>query len=497
MRMIRKHAIWVILAMLVGLAGASLALSGRGVKYTSAAAVDVEPRIIANSVPVTPNLATEEKIATSGDVLGAAAATLGMDTGHLAADVTVSVTGTSTILSIGCTMPQPAAAQHCATVVTQAYISFRNDLTLKKPDQARDPLDVTLVSPAVLPLSPAGTKKSVLLSIGAFLGLLLGVGAVYVRDRADDRVRDRSDLSRNLGAPALVTIPRVRRRSAPAAFAFTRIPGGAAAEAYRYLRVRIEALRSANSAQGYVVLVTGPRGGEGSTTIASNLAASLAQADTKVIMVDGNVRNSSLSGLYGATGQPGLTDLLAGTASLGAVTVATDTPGLALIPAGTSPDGAAADIFDAAALARTFGQITAAANIVVVDSAPVLEVSDPVALAAVSRVIVVVADTCYTTRSDIRVAAQELASSGHRHVLGVLTRAPRGLRRRMPRSGSPVGRQGSGSAGKPGGQAAGEDQPSSANGHGSDLRQTSLAAQGRLDDDTIRMSRVTAEIPDQ
>jgi polysaccharide biosynthesis transport protein len=477
MRMIRKHAIWVVLTTLVGLAGAWLALSGRAVKYTSTAAVDVEPRVIANSVPVVPNLATEEKIATSGDVLGAAAATLGTDPGHLAADVTVSVTGTSTILSIGCTMPQAAAAQHCATVVTDAYIGFRNDLTQKKTAQARDPLDVTLVTPAVLPLSPAGTKKPVLLSIGAFLGLLLGVGAVYVRDRADDRVRDRHDLARNLGAPALVTIPRVRRRAGPAAFAFLRVPVGGAAEAYRYLRVRIDALQPASPARGYVVLVTGPRGGEGSTTIASNLAAALAQAGTKAILVDGNVRNASLSGLYGATGRPGLTDLFTGTASLDAVTVTTGMPRLTLIPAGTSPREAA-DVFEAATLARTFGQIAAAADVVVVDSAPVLEVSDPVALASISHVVVVAADIRCTTRTDIRVAAQELASSGGRHVVGVVTRAPCGWRRWLP-------------------PARIARQPAPAVDPGSDLDRPPLAAQGRLDDETIRIGRIAAEIPDQ
>lgn len=456
--MIRKHAIWVVVATLVGLMGAWLAVSGRTAEYTSSADVDVEARIITGSLPVTPNLSTEEKVATSGDVLGAAATTLGISPGHLSADVKVSVSGTSSILTIGCTMPQPAAAQNCATVVTLAYINFRNDATATKSVQAHDPLAVTLVTPAVLPLSPSGTKKSVLLSIGAFLGFLLGLGAVYVRDRADDRVRDREDLGRNLGAPALVAVPRVRRRTAPAAFAFVRAPATPAAEAYRYLRVRIDALAPANATKGYVVLVTGPRGREGSTSVANNLATALAQAGTKVILVDGHVRNSSLSGLYDAAGRPGLTDLLADMSLLGAVTVATDVPRLTLIPAGTSPDSSA-DMFDATKLSRAFGQMTAAADVVVVDSAPVLAVSDSVALASVSQVVVVVADIRHTTRADVRAAAQELASSGERRMVGVLTNAPRRLRGRLPRPRlSAAGRQGSR-------KTSGSELPPNANGH--------------------------------
>jgi polysaccharide biosynthesis transport protein len=427
--MIRKHAIWIVVATLVGVMGAWLTVSGRQVEYTSTADVDVEARIISGTVPVTPNMATEVKVATSGGVLDMAAPKLGLSSGHLSSHLAVSVSGTSSILTIGCTMHDPAAAQHCATVVTQAYIDFRNEATAKKSVREHTPLSVTLVTPAVLPVSPAGTKKSVLLVIGGFLGFLLGLGAVYVRDRADDRVRDRADLSQNLGAPALVAIPRVKRRIKPA-FAYLKAPGSRTAEAYRYLRVRIDALMPADPAKGYTVLATGPRGGEGSTSTANNLATALAQSGAKVMLVDGDLRNSSLSRLYDVAARPGLTDLLAGTSPLASVSVPTDVPRLALVPAGTSPDGSAA-MLDPAALARTFAQMTVAADVVVVDSAPVLEISDPVALGSVSQLVVVVADIRHTTRADVRAVAQELNSSGEPHVVGVLTKT---RHRWLPRS---------------------------------------------------------------
>jgi Mrp family chromosome partitioning ATPase/capsular polysaccharide biosynthesis protein len=424
MKMIRKHAIWVVIATLVGLMGAWLVVSGKQVEYTSTSDVDVEARIISGAVPVTPNMATEEKVATSGDVLGTAAPELGLSPGHLSTHVKVSVSGTSNILTIGCTMPNPVSAQQCDMVVTQAYINFRNQGAAKKSTQEHDPLNVTLVTSAVLPISPSGTKKSVLLSIGAFLGFLLGLGAAYVRDRADDRVRDRGDLSRHLGAPALVVIPRIRRRIEPA-FAFFRAPASAAAEAYRYLRVRIDELMPASAARGYVVLATGPRGGEGSTSVANNLAISLALSGARVILVDGDVQNPSLTKLYGAVDRPGLTDLLAGMLPLAAVMAATEVPRLSLVPAGTALTGSA-DVFDSGTLARPLAQMTVAGDVVVVDSAPVLAVSAPLALASVSQIVVVAASTRHTTHADIRAAGQELTSSGERHVVGVLTDAPRG-----------------------------------------------------------------------
>lgn len=470
--MIRKHAVWVVLATLVGLVGAWLAVSGRSVSYTAATAVDVEPRIISGSVPVTPNLATEEKVVTSGVVLDAAASRLGLSPGHLSARVSVSVSGTSNILSIGCTMSKPDQAQYCASVVTAAYTSFRNETGASKSAQARDPLVVTLVSPAILPVSPSGTKKSVILSIGALLGLLLGLGAAYVRDRADDRVRDRADLGRNLGAPALADIARVRGRGVPAPFVFLRDPASAAAESYRYLRVRVDALSAAAPSAGRVIQVTGPRGGEGSTSVSSNLATALAHVGHRVILVDGDVRRVTLSALYGVADQRGFTDLLAGAASLSEVIEITELPRLLLIPAG-SPREDPADLFEPAALAGVFASLTAAADVVIVDSGPLLEVSDPIALTSVSTVVVVVADVRTTTRTAIRAAAHEISSTDGRHVVGVLNHVPRLL----PRIFQPSSRARGQRTSKAGG--------------------TTLAPQRRPDDKSIWTSRMTAKVEDQ
>src|ERR1700759_2958867 len=146
MRLIRKHAIALVLATLVGLMGAWIVVSLRSTAYTSTALVDVEPRIITGSTPVTPNLVTEERVATSGAVLDKAAPALGMSPSDLSTRVAASVPSTSSILLISCTMSSPTQAQHCASVVTQAYINFRKKTSGTTSVQAIDPLDVTLDS---------------------------------------------------------------------------------------------------------------------------------------------------------------------------------------------------------------------------------------------------------------------------------------------------------------------------------------------------------------
>jgi polysaccharide biosynthesis transport protein len=469
--MIRKYAIWILLATAAGLIGAWLSVSGQPVNYTATAAVDVEPRIISGSVPVTPNLTTEERVVTSGVVLGAAASRLGVSPGHLSANVSVSVSGTSNILSISCTMPKPELAQRCASIVTDAYTNFRNSRGATKSVQAHDPLVVTVVSPAVMPLSPAGTNKSVVLSIGVLLGLLFGIGSAYVRDRADDRVRDRADLGRNLGAATVVEIPRVRERAAPAAFTFRRAPGSAAAEAYRYLRVRIDAISDGRSPV-QVVQVTGPRAGEGIMAVSNNLAAALAQVGHRVILVDGNVRQARLSSLYGVSDRCGLTELLTGDVSLNEVVAHTESPRLLLIPAGLRRNDPA-DLFEPAALASVFRSLAAAADVVVVDSGPALAVADPIALTSVSTAVVVVADAGVTTRTDIRTAAREMSSAGSRHVVGVLNHRPRRLPGIFSSPGAARGPHPSNPAGFP------------------------LAPQRRPDDEAVGVSRIATGADDQ
>ena len=103
---------------------------------------------------------------------------------------------------------------------------FRQRRRLPQPGLGRqdrpehDPLHASVVTAAPVPLSPAGLGKKILLPLGAILGLILGIGAIFLRDRMDDRVRDRADLERCLEAPVLAGVPRIRRRAGSPATIF-------------------------------------------------------------------------------------------------------------------------------------------------------------------------------------------------------------------------------------------------------------------------------------
>ncbi len=431
MTVLRRHGLWLLLATIVGIAGASLIYTTRPVAYSSSAQVDVESHVVANTTPVPPNMTTETQVATSGVVVTNTARAIGTNASSLQSHLAAKVTGTANVMSITCTMPTPATAQHCATAAAAAYTDFRNLASGSASDQAQDPLHATLVTPALLPLAPAGLGKHILLPVGALLGLLVGIGAVILRDRLDDRVRDRDDLERCLDAPVVAEVLHVSRRHGPSASVFARSPHSAVAEAYRYLRARIDPL-VASTEGGVVLLVASARGWEGRTSVAANLATALAYAGDKVILVDADLQHPSLDEVFDARPRPGLGDLLAGRALLDEAAVPTGVPGLRLVTAGEAAS-LTSDTLDVSSLGREFARMKAVADVIVVDSAPMLEVSDALRLACVSDLLVVVADLRRTRHGDASSVAQQIRAVGLGTIVGVLNAVPTALwNRRTP-----------------------------------------------------------------
>lgn len=441
MTLLRRHGLWLIIAALAGIAGAWLFSAAQSHSYLSTAQIDVESNPTLGT-PVPPNMATEQQVATSGVIVSRTAAALRVPTASISGHLTASASSTATVLSIGCTMPTPAAAQKCANAASIAYVGFRNRPAGDKTQLAHNPLHVTLVTSATLPHSLAGPGGRILLPIGAVLGLALGVGAIVIRDHFDDRIRDREDLERWLEGPVLAEIPRVRHRAVSPASVFRRAPRSKAAEAYRYLRFRLMPIIGPTSGGGRILLVASPQGLEGRTCVAANLASALAQAGISVLLVDADLRqprrswaqrsHPSLSEAFRAGDKPGLSELIAGTASLDEVAFRADMPEDTPVPLGVrlrfvgAGDFASqpTDIIEGTELTAALMNMRAMADVVVLDSAPVLAAAYVMSLARASDIAVLVADLRRTSRGDVSAAAQEIRTSGTQSVVGVVNRGP-------------------------------------------------------------------------
>jgi capsular exopolysaccharide synthesis family protein len=439
-RLLRVYGLWIVLVTAVVMVAAFGVSRTAPVEYKSAAIVVVEARVRQNTTPVAPDMGTEKELAQSGLVVEPAAQSLGVDPGHLLSGLVIGVAPDANVLTFAYTDADAATAQRRSEALAEAYVSYRNageaqesaTAAAKKPLVATTSTQhATLVTPAGLPAEPVSRPVYIDLGIGLVIGLLLGIGTALVRDRLSDRIRGRADFERVAGVSVLATVPRVRRRRGPdAALPITvRAPDSPAAESYRYLRSRLQPMLRH---QATTVLVTSAGEREGRTTTASNLACALALAGHRVILVDADLRRPGLHTVFGIANDKGLTELLTGAAAPGDVLRPGPVPGLRLLTAGKSA-GDAADLLEGPRLTRTLRALRQHCDIVVLDSAPVLSLSDGIALAAISDQVLLVGDYRRTTRGYVARALAELAGAINGNVSGVLLNAPKSAGGLTPR----------------------------------------------------------------
>lgn len=436
-RLLRAYGPWIVLVTAVVMAAAYGVSRIAPVEYRSTAVVVVEARVRSNTTPVPPDMGTEKELARSGVVVDPAALWLNLDPDQLLTGLTISVAPDANVLTFAYTSTDAAIAQQRAGALAEAYVTYRNAgeakesaTTAKNTAATTSTQHATLVTPAGLPDTPVSRPVWIDLAIGLVVGLLLGAGSALIRDRFNDRIRGRADFERVAGATVLATVPRVRRRRRGSPLPVTvRAPESPAAEAYRYLRSRLQPLLRDGDR---TILVTSAGDGEGRTTTAANLAAALAMAGRRVILVDADLRRPSLHTVFGMDNGPGLADILAGTTAPADAMQAGPLPGLHLVTAGPAA-GAAADLLEGSRLGPTLRGLHALCDIVVLDSAPVLSVSDGIALAAMSDHVLLVGDYRRTTRGYVARALAELAEVVDGNISGVLLNAPKNAGGLTPR----------------------------------------------------------------
>jgi capsular exopolysaccharide synthesis family protein len=254
-----------------------------------------------------------------------------------------------------------------------------------------------------------------LLSIGASIvaGLVLGLVAAFALDTLDPRLRREEQLRRLTRLPILARIPKERFGKEP--IAPERLAPGTI-EAYRTLRATLSASRG-ETAGSRSVLVTGAAASEGKTTTAINLAASLAAAGNRVILIEADLRRPSIGGvLVGEEPAYDIMDVVLGRVPLEDALVECDAygPGFELLLAKT-PHVAGTAVADGLFLPTAQALIDDAkrlADFVIIDSPPLTEVIDGLALAARADEVLLVTRLGRSTISRIVQLGELLARQG-------------------------------------------------------------------------------------
>jgi capsular exopolysaccharide synthesis family protein len=245
-----------------------------------------------------------------------------------------------------------------------------------------------VIDPAGLGVKVAPNVFQMLLA-GLALGLLAGAGFAYLADVTDKSFRTPEEIRRRLGLPILGHIPLISAtkngtgsecEKLPPILCVAHRPSSREAEAYRALRT---ALYFGMRGQSHpIIQVTSPTQADGKSTLVANLGITIALAGKKVLLVDADLRRPRLERLFNIeSGGSGLTSLLMEEADLQAHVRQTVVPGLSLLPCGLKPANPA-ELLTSPAFERVLGDLRAAYDYVLIDSPPLLAVTDPCIIAS-------------------------------------------------------------------------------------------------------------------
>jgi succinoglycan biosynthesis transport protein ExoP len=284
---------------------------------------------------------------------------------------------------------------------------------------------VNVFDPPRVPEKAALPDTKKILAIALVLGLMGGLGLACVRDWLDPRLRSTEEIKAVLGMPILGMVPRMPDNLAPAVRGQKLLldPGSEAAEAYRALRTAIKF--GVPEGRAKTILIASPASGDGKTTVASNLAIGLAQVGKRVLLIDADLRHPKQHEMFGVENHSGLSDVLAHDLTPAEVAQKTVVPNLEIVSAGATPENPA-DLLNSPRFMEVIEELTDRYDHIVIDSPPVLAVTDTRIIAASCDVTVMVLRADRADRKMCESARDGLLSVGANLVGLVMNCVPPG-----------------------------------------------------------------------
>lgn len=262
---------------------------------------------------------------------------------------------------------------------------------------------LVMSSPSV-PDSPVSPRLEWNLAAGLLFGLFLGVALAFLRDYFDDSIKSKDMVERVTGVPVLGLIPKFDTSESELVTAHA--SSSPAAEAFRSLRTSVKFIAVDRDVR--VVQVTSPSPSEGKTVVAANLATVFAQAGDRVVLVGGDLRRPRVEEFLGVPLTPGLTGVLIGEVALPqAIRGVEGLPNLSVLPAGYPPPNPS-ELLSGERARRLIDVLAQTYDLVVIDSPPVLPVSDALVLARMADTTLLVTAANRTSRRALDRAVEVL-----------------------------------------------------------------------------------------
>jgi polysaccharide biosynthesis transport protein len=255
-----------------------------------------------------------------------------------------------------------------------------------------------------VPDTPVSPRWEWNLAIGLLFGLFLGIALAFLRDYFDDSVKSKEMAEQVTGLPVLGLIPRFDTGDSELVAATS--PNAPAAEAFRSLRTSVKFLAVDRDVR--VVQLSSPSPSEGKTVVAANLATVFAQAGDRVVLVGADLRRPRVEDMLGVPLTPGLTGVLIGEVALPqAIRGVEGLPNLSVLPAGYPPPNPS-ELLSGDRARRLVDVLAQTYDLVVIDSPPVLPVSDALVLARMADATLLVTSANRTSKRALDRAVEVL-----------------------------------------------------------------------------------------
>ncbi|MGC5224405.1 Wzz/FepE/Etk N-terminal domain-containing protein [Micromonospora sp. DT81.3] len=413
---------WVVVGLTVlgGAAGAAATMlmtpqyestSQIFVAFDAPAGADSSELVQANNFAIQ-KVYSYTEVAKSQRVLDEVINELNLDTtaDELARDITVMVPVNSAVLQITAVAPNADDA----AALSAAVVSSFSDVVLELETPTAGgvpPLRIESLEEPVPSEDPSSPNLLVNIALGMFVGFALGILWIAIAALRDRKIYNGSDLASESGSlRAIGSVPVGAKSDSPTVVLDD--PLSAIAESYRTIAAT---LAHSTDADLSVVAVAAATPRDRSSALTSNLALTLKEFGARVAIIDANLRSGSISSSLGLDG-PGLAQCLSGTAT--ASDAITQVNGIGVLPAGTTTDSPA-ELIAGARFSSVVREVAASYDIVLIDSAPVLPLSDTLFAASAAKSVLLAVTSGSVTPTQLQ-AAKTTLEGVDASVLGVV-----------------------------------------------------------------------------
>ncbi|WP_218954750.1 polysaccharide biosynthesis tyrosine autokinase [Acinetobacter sp. YH12025] len=303
-------------------------------------------------------------------------------------------------------------------VKQQLYTALLNSYQQLRIAKAGEIGNVRIVDTAVEPIEPIAPKKLQILILSIFLGGFLGTLLALLRNMMRSGIKDSSEIENNLDLPVYATVPRspvqesrikLLKKKKTIPVLAVKHSDDIAIESLRSMRTAIHFALS--SAKNNLIMISGPAPEVGKSFVSTNLATILAQSDKRVLIVDADMRRGYLNKYFNQDNQPGLAEFLNGQSGIDSIVKTTEIPNLSVVTRGKSPTNPS-ELLSSSKFKEFLDLIADKFDHVIIDTPPVLAVTDGIIISQFAGMNLVIARYAKTQMKELELTVNRFEQVG-------------------------------------------------------------------------------------